>query len=99
MQGLALIFGFGFFQPLYWLYRREITRCIFLSINICIGLSSYNVNHEKQIWPVFGPKLFQFLAHFRQLLLAQPLRHCQVHNYGRWAFMWCRQNYPSVERL
>ena len=61
-------FVFGSFQPLYWLYRSEITSCIFLSLKICIGISSYNVNHEKQIWPFFGQKFFQFLAHFRQLL-------------------------------
>ena len=69
IQILALFFFvFGSFQPLYWLYRSEITSCIFLSLKICIGISSYNVNHEKQIWPFLAKRFFQFLAHFRQLL-------------------------------
>ena len=42
---------FGFSQPLYWLYRPEITSCIFSGLRICIDIGSYNVNHEKQNLP------------------------------------------------
>ena len=90
---------FGLFQPLFWLYRSEITRCIFLGLGVCYGIGSLYVKREKNIWLFLAKNIFSVFGLFQAVALAQSLRYCQVHNYGWWALIWCKQNGPSMERL
>ena len=95
----SIFLVFGLFQPLYWLYRPEIARCIFLGFGLNDGIGSLYVTREKQIWLFLAKKLFSVFGLFQAVVLAQSLRYCQVQNYGQWACIWCRQNRPGMQRL
>ena len=76
---------FGLFQPLYWLYRLEIVRCICLGCGLYDGIGSLYVTREKQIWLFLAKNCFQFLAYFRQLFWRNRLdiARCKTTGSGR----------------
>ena len=43
---------FAIFQPLYWLYRPEITRCIFLGIGLIYGIGRFIHKTRKRNFQV-----------------------------------------------
>ena len=88
----------GLFIPLYWLYRPEITKCIFIGFGFLVCQQLIHVRTcNTQKWLFLAKNSFQFLAF--SVTVAQSLRYCHLHNYGQWAFIWCRQKRPSMQRL
>ena len=83
---LAIFFlVFGLFQPLHWLYRLEIARCIFLGFGLYGGISSLCVTRENKIWLFLAKNRCQSLAYFRQLFQRNRLdiARCKTTGSGR----------------
>ena len=59
------------------------------------GIGSIYIKRLNKIW-LFLAKTFSVFGPFQAVALTQSLRYCQVHTYGWWAFLWCKQNCPSI---
>ena len=68
-----IVLVFGLFQPLYWLYRPEITRCIFLGVGRFNGIGSVYVKRKNKIWLFWSKTVFSFWQ-FQAIDLTQSLK-------------------------
>ena len=70
---------------MYWLYRPEIARCIFLGFGLYDGIGSLYVTREKQIWLFLAKKLFSVFGLFQAVFWRNRLdiARCKTTGSGR----------------